>query len=125
MMNNSGKDGPEPTKLGDQDFEQDDGAAKSITEADRTNGAGARSTGPTVNQTGAAAESPTATPMTHDHQNQPIRMESLDIPAGLDRTTQRQLGRRLRALFDNVAEEPIPDKLLQLLDTLEQQEKQR
>jgi hypothetical protein len=38
---------------------------------------------------------------------------------------QRALGRRLRAMFDQVTDEPIPDAFLELLNELEQKEKER
>jgi hypothetical protein len=46
-------------------------------------------------------------------------------PAMVDRSLQAQLGQQLRALFDHVAAEPVPDRLLKLLEQLEDKEKQR
>ena len=43
----------------------------------------------------------------------------------LDRSLQAQLGRQLRAIFSDVAEEPVPDRFVQLLDALEAREKGR
>jgi hypothetical protein len=46
-------------------------------------------------------------------------------PRILDRQMQTALGRHLRAMFDDVANEPVPDKFVQLLQDLENKEKQR
>jgi len=39
---------------------------------------------------------------------------------GLSPSLQGHLGRQLRAMFDGVADEPVPDRFLQLLKDLEQ-----
>jgi hypothetical protein len=39
---------------------------------------------------------------------------------GLDAEVQAHIGRQLRAVYDDVANEPIPDKFLQLLRDLDQ-----
>jgi hypothetical protein len=44
---------------------------------------------------------------------------------GLDPRLQAQIGQKLKAMFDDVAKEPIPDKFLDLLDKLESQEKSK
>jgi Anti-sigma factor NepR len=44
---------------------------------------------------------------------------------GLDPGLQAQIGQKLRAMFDEVAKAPIPDKFLDLLDKLESQEKSK
>ena len=46
-------------------------------------------------------------------------------PAMVDRSMQVQLGKQLRALYDDVSSEPIPDRLLKLLDQLESKETKR
>lgn len=46
-------------------------------------------------------------------------------PAMVDRGLQAQLGQQLRALFDDIASEPVPDRLLKLLDELAGKEKKR
>jgi hypothetical protein len=47
-----------------------------------------------------------------------------DVPRGmLDRSLQAQLGRQLRAIFSDVAEEPVPDRFIKLLEELETKEK--
>ncbi len=38
----------------------------------------------------------------------------------LDENIQSHIGRRLRSLFDAVAQEPVPERFLDLLDQLEQ-----
>jgi hypothetical protein len=43
----------------------------------------------------------------------------------LDRTLQAQLGRQLRAIFSDVAEEPVPERFIRLLEALEDREKPR
>jgi hypothetical protein len=37
----------------------------------------------------------------------------------LDPVIQAHIGRELRALFDEIADEPVPDRFLQLLQSLE------
>lgn len=39
---------------------------------------------------------------------------------GIDPRIQREIGKQLRAHYDNVINEPVPDKLMQLLEQLEQ-----
>lgn len=46
-------------------------------------------------------------------------------PRIMDRHVQSELGRHLRAMFDDVATAPVPDKFVQLLQALEDKEKQR
>ncbi|MGE0848205.1 MAG: NepR family anti-sigma factor [Hyphomicrobiaceae bacterium] len=41
----------------------------------------------------------------------------------LDRSLQAQLGRQLRAIYSDVAEEPVPDRFIRLLEELEATEK--
>ena len=43
----------------------------------------------------------------------------------LDRSLQAQLGRQLRAIFSDVAQEPVPDRFIKLLEALEAREKRR
>ncbi len=42
---------------------------------------------------------------------------------GLDPRLQAQIGQKLKAMFDEVAKAPIPDKFLELLDKLDSREK--
>ncbi len=42
------------------------------------------------------------------------------VETGLTRNLQAHIGRHLRATFDEVAREPLPEKLLKLLRDLEQ-----
>lgn len=42
----------------------------------------------------------------------------------LDRSVQVQIGRLLRDVFADVAEEPVPERFVKLLDALEAKEKQ-
>jgi hypothetical protein len=44
---------------------------------------------------------------------------------GLDPRLQAQIGQKLKAMFDEVAKAPVPDKFLDLLDKLETQEKSK
>jgi hypothetical protein len=43
----------------------------------------------------------------------------------LDRTQQAQLGNLLRSIFSDVAEEPVPDRFVKLLEALEAREKKQ
>ena len=43
----------------------------------------------------------------------------------LGRSLQAQLGRQLRTIFSDVADEPVPDRFRKLLDELEAREKRR
>lgn len=43
----------------------------------------------------------------------------------LDRQMQAALGRQLRAMYDDIASEPVPTRFLELLDALESKEKDR
>ena len=43
----------------------------------------------------------------------------------LDRSLQAQLGRQLRAIFSDVAQEPVPERFIKLLEALEAREKNR
>lgn len=40
-------------------------------------------------------------------------------PPALDANIQRHIGRHLRAMFEEVASQPVPDRFLDLLDQLE------
>jgi hypothetical protein len=49
-----------------------------------------------------------------------------NAPRGmLDRSLQAQLGRQLRAIFSDVAQEPVPERFVKLLEALEAREKRR
>jgi hypothetical protein len=41
------------------------------------------------------------------------------IGAALDPTLQAHIGRQLRALYDEIVQQPIPDRFIQLLEELE------
>jgi len=43
----------------------------------------------------------------------------------IDRSLQAQLGRQLRAIFEGIEEEPVPERFVKLLEALEAREKQR
>ena len=43
----------------------------------------------------------------------------------IDRSLQAQLGRQLRAIFEGIQEEPVPERFVRLLEALEAREKQR
>jgi len=48
------------------------------------------------------------------------------VPRGmLDRSLQSQLGRQLRSIFSDVANEPVPERFIKLLEELEAREKRR
>lgn len=46
-------------------------------------------------------------------------------PGMIDRSLQAQLGRQLRAIFEGIEEEPVPERFVKLLEALEAREKQR
>jgi hypothetical protein len=49
-----------------------------------------------------------------------------NVPRGmLDRSLQAQLGRQLRAIFSDVAQEPVPERFVKLLEALEAREKRK
>jgi hypothetical protein len=52
----------------------------------------------------------------HDHR---------PSPGMIDRSLQAQIGRQLRAIFADVAEEPVPDRFIKLLEALEAREERR
>jgi len=43
----------------------------------------------------------------------------------IERSLQAQLGRQLQVIFSDVAEEPVPDRFVKLLEELEAREKRR
>ena len=43
----------------------------------------------------------------------------------LDRSLQAQLGRQLRAIYSDIASEPVPERFIKLLEELEAVEKRR
>jgi hypothetical protein len=43
----------------------------------------------------------------------------------IDSSLQAQLGRQLRAIFEGIEEEPVPERFVRLLEALEAREKQR
>jgi hypothetical protein len=59
------------------------------------------------------------TTMTQATGTQARQGASLSAEEGLSPNLQAHIGRHLRAVFDEVAREPIPDRLLQLLKDLE------
>jgi len=68
-----------------------------------------------------------ASPSRADGVARPGSRARWDPPPGsepsLDRNVQRQLGRCLKAMFDELEHAPVPAKLEDLLDRLEQQER--
>ena len=51
--------------------------------------------------------------------NEPKDTQRQRPPNGLDPDIQKQIGRMLKAAYDQVAREPVPDKFLSLLQQLE------
>lgn len=51
--------------------------------------------------------------------------DSKSEPAILDRGVQAKLGDQLRAMFDDAASEPVPERFFKLLEELERKEKSR
>jgi hypothetical protein len=50
--------------------------------------------------------------------------EGLSEPS-LDRAIQSRIGDQLRAMYDNLMQQPIPDRLAELLGRLEQEEESK
>ena len=59
----------------------------------------------------------------HDDNARPA--ENAKRRGMLDRTQQAQLGNLLRAIFSDVAEEPVPDRFVKLLEALEARERKQ
>jgi hypothetical protein len=51
--------------------------------------------------------------------------EQAPRPGMIERSLQAQLGRQLQVIFSDVAEEPVPDRFIKLLEELEAREKRR
>jgi hypothetical protein len=45
--------------------------------------------------------------------------------AQIDQAIQKHIGRKLQATYNDLVNQPVPDKFRQLLDELEQQEKKQ
>ncbi len=60
--------------------------------------------------------------VTRRAEEQPVAADTSPRIAVLDGHVQARLGQRLRSLFDEVAREPVPERFLDLLDRLDQQE---
>lgn len=52
-----------------------------------------------------------------DPENSPV------IHPRLDRNTQARLGEQLRAMYDDLLQQPIPDRFVELLKNLDENEK--
>jgi hypothetical protein len=50
-----------------------------------------------------------------------LTVDRPDAPA-LDRTAQALIGRHLKTMYREIAEEPVPSRFLELLDELERRE---
>lgn len=68
-------------------------------------------------------------PVTDDRPPATPAIEGVPEPSPdrrlLDRHLQAALGRHLRTMFDDIANEPVPDRFRALLDALESKEKDR
>ncbi len=51
----------------------------------------------------------------------PLLAPPAPLAQGLEPDVQAHLGRQLRAVYDEMASQPVPDRFLQLLDALEKQ----
>jgi hypothetical protein len=65
-----------------------------------------------------------------EHRGEPSQSEAKRIDLQqqklmMDKRLQEQLGRQLRAIFADVAEEPVPERFIRLLEALEAKEKRR
>lgn len=68
-----------------------------------------------------SADAPQGTPTM---QKQPPAPRTRKSKGMLDRSVQGQIGRMLRDVFVDVAEEPVPERFVKLLEALEAKEKQ-
>ena len=48
-----------------------------------------------------------------------------EVMISLDSRAQAMIGQRLKAVYSELVQQPVPDHLLKLLEELEQQERQR
>jgi hypothetical protein len=67
-----------------------------------------------------SADAPRSQSMQTTHNRPPRADASRGI---LDRSVQVQIGRMLRDVFADVADEPVPDRFIKLLEALEAKEK--
>jgi hypothetical protein len=72
-----------------------------------------------------AGDQDTVTEMDSRPDRQRARSHDSQAPGMIDRSLQAQLGRQLRAIFDGIEEEPVPERFVRLLEALEAREKQR
>ena len=61
----------------------------------------------------------------NSHDNDARPADNIKRRGMLDRTQQAQLGNLLRAIFSDVAEEPVPDRFVKLLEALEARERKQ
>jgi hypothetical protein len=123
-------------------FSPEDAGRKIAAAPRRTSGSGRRSDRRAVPGSSEAGEGKTQTAEPELDQNPPATAAGKDPnsdrdkdgsepaalpvhPRILDRQMQAALGRHLRAMFDDLANEPVPDKFAQLLQDLENKEKHR
>jgi Anti-sigma factor NepR len=77
-----------------------------------------------ISQEGLIQQTQEPVPRPATMQKHPMQQDFQ--PQGmLDRSLQAQLGRQLRAIFSDVAQEPVPDRFVKLLDALEAREKRQ
>jgi hypothetical protein len=84
---------------------------------------GGRRVRPAARRHAGCAEADTEMENRPDMQRVP-RHDS-QAPGMIDRSLQAQLGRQLRAIFEGIEEEPVPERFVRLLEALEAREKQR
>jgi hypothetical protein len=58
-------------------------------------------------------------------QSRPTSQDHMTPRGMLDRSLQAQLGRQLRAIFADIASEPVPERFIKLLEALEAKEERR
>ena len=63
--------------------------------------------------------------MTMFSGDQPSDRNEQEGQAGLDAALQSQIGHKLKMMFDQVANAPVPDKILELLEKLNSGEKRK
>lgn len=61
----------------------------------------------------------------HNSEGQLDTLREASPPGMLDRSLQAKIGGQLRAIYSDVANEPVPERFIRLLEELEAREKRR
>jgi hypothetical protein len=71
---------------------------------------------------GTAGEKPGGATPPMDNNNS-VKLDRLPLVPELDANIQRHLGQKLKASYDDLIRQPVPDKFRELLEELERKEK--